>query len=102
MLGLGYLIAVTLEVASVFSDFEIRERTGDYFLSTRTPFGQSYGMRFFDLGYAWAPTVVAPLVLCPVGYVAAAADKFVLSPVWDVLNLPYDAMIERPPQPPRE
>ena len=97
MLGLGYLIAVTLEVASVFSDFEIRERTGDYFLSTCTPLEQSYGMRFFDLGYAWAHTVVAPVVLCPFGYAVAGVDKFVLSPVWDVLCLPYDAMIEAHP-----
>ena len=49
MLGLGYLIAVTLEVASAFSDFEIRERTGDYFLSTRAPFEQSFGMRLMRL-----------------------------------------------------
>jgi len=97
MLGLGYLIAVTLEVASAFSDFEVQERTGDYFLSTRAPFEQSFGMRFFDLGYAWAPTVVAPLVLCPVGVATAAVDKFVLSPVWDVVCLPYDAMIEAHP-----
>ena len=92
MLGLGYLIAVTLEVASVFSDFEIRGRTGDCFLSTRTPFGQSYGMRFFDLGYAWAPTVVAPVVLCPLGFAVAGVDTYVLSPVWDVFCLPYDMM----------
>ena len=97
MLGLGYLIAVTLEVASAFSDFEVRERTGEFFFSTCTPLEHSIGMRLFDVGYAWAPTVVAPLVLCPAGYALAGVDKFVLSPVWDLVCLPYDAMIEAHP-----
>lgn len=90
MIGLG--ISVVAGFLSLFSDFEIRGRTGDYFLSTRVPYTESYGMRFFDLGYAWAPTVVAPLVLCPVGLALSAVDSYALSPVWDVLCLPYDAM----------
>ena len=93
----GILVALSLDVASAFSDFDVRERTGDYFLSTCTPFEQSYGMRLFEVGRAWAPTVVAPLVLCPLGYAVAGVDKFILSPVWDVVCLPYDVMIEAHP-----
>ena len=95
MIGLG--ISVVAGFLSLFSDFEIRPRTGEYFQSTRVPFTESYGMRFFDLGYVWAPTVVAPVVFCPVGLIVSAADSYVLSPVWDVLCLPYDAMIETHP-----
>lgn len=95
----GYGISVVVGFLSLFSDFEIRPRTGEYFQSTRVPYTESYGMRFFDLGYIWAPTVVAPVVLCPVGLTVSAVDSYVLSPVWDVLCLPYDAMkdFERPP-----
>ena len=94
----GLAAALALDVAAAFSDFDVRPRTGAFFLSTCTPLEQSFGMRLFDVGYVWAPTVVAPLVLCPAGYVAAGVDKFVFSPVWDVVCLPYDAMIEpRPP-----
>lgn len=92
---MGVITSILAGVATLFSlfaDFEIRPRTGDYFLSTRVPYEESYGMRFFDLGYAWAPTVVAPVVLCPVGVAVSAVDKFALSPVWDVVCLPYDAM----------
>ena len=74
----GILVALSLDVASAFSDFDVRERTGDYFLSTCTPFEQSYGMRLFEVGRAWAPTVVAPLALCPLGY--AVADDVSVKP----------------------
>ena len=88
----GLLVSVAAGVLSLFQDFEIRPRTGDYYLSTRVPYEESYGMRFFDLGYAWAPTVVAPVVLCPLGLALSAVDTYALSPVWDTLCLPYDAM----------
>lgn len=91
----GLFVGLLISIGVAFSDFDIRPRTGDYFLSTRTPFAESFGMRLYGVGYEWAPTVVAPLVLCPAGFVLAGADKFVLSPVWDVLCLPYDAMIDR-------
>lgn len=93
----GVAVALALDVGAAFSDFDIRGRTGEYFLSTGTPLEQSCGMRLFDVGRAWAPTVVVPLVLCPAGYAVAGVDKFVLSPVWDVVCLPYDAMIEAHP-----
>ena len=77
---------------SVFADFEVHPRTGEYFASTKVPYTESVGMRFFDLGYAWTPTLVAPIVLCPLGLAVSAVDSYVLSPVWDVLCLPYDAL----------
>lgn len=49
-------------------------------------------MRVFALGRAWTPTVVAPVVLCPLGLALSAVDTYALSPVWDTLCLPYDAM----------
>ena len=49
MIGLG--ISVVAGFLSLFSDFEIRPRTGEYFQSTRVPYAESYGMRFYDLGY---------------------------------------------------
>ncbi|MGN0853856.1 MAG: hypothetical protein ACI4Q3_10855, partial [Kiritimatiellia bacterium] len=51
-----------------------------------------------ELGCAWAPTVVAPVVLCPLGLAVSAVDAYVLSPLWDTLCLPVDAMkdFERP------
>lgn len=86
------ILAGTAATLSLFADFEVQPRTGDWFLSTRTPYAASYGMRFYDLGHAWAPTLVAPAVLCPLGLGLAAVDKFALSPVWDVLCLPCDAV----------
>ncbi len=89
---MGILVSIAAGFIALFQGFEIRPRTGEYYLSTRVPYEASYGMLFYDLGYAWAPTVVAPIVLCPVGLTVSAVDKFVLSPVWDTLCLPYDAM----------
>lgn len=95
---IGLVVSTVAGVISLFQDVEIRPRTGEYYLSTRVPYTESYGMRFFDLGYAWAPTVVAPVVLCPLGLAVSAVDSYVLSPVWDTLCLPIDAMkdMERP------
>ena len=89
---IGLVVSTVAGVLSLFQDVEIRPRTGEYYLSTRVPYTESYGMRFFDLGYAWAPTVVAPVVLCPLGLAVSAVDSYVLSPVWDTLCLPIDAM----------
>lgn len=95
---IGLVVSAVAGMLSLFQDLEIRPRTGEYYLSTRVPYTESYGMRFFDLGYAWAPTVVAPIVLCPLGLTVSAVDSYVLSPVWDTLCLPVDAMkdFERP------
>ena len=88
----GFVVSVAAGFLSLFQDFEIRPRTGDYYLSTCVPYTESYGMRFFELGRVWAPTVVAPVVLCPLGLTLSAVDTYALSPVWDTLCLPYDAM----------
>lgn len=88
----GLLVSAAAGVLSLFQDFEVRPRTGDFYLSTRAPYAASYGMRFFELGRAWAPTLVAPAVLCPLGLAVSAVDAYALSPVWDTLCLPYDAL----------
>lgn len=100
---LGYLVSGGAVLLSLFADFEIRPRTGEFYQSTQTPYGDSQGMRFFDLGYAWTPTIVAPVVLCPLGLAVSAGDKFALSPVWDTVCLPYDAIKrkEMSPEEPR-
>ena len=61
----GFVVSAAAGLLSLFQDFEIRPRTGDYYLSTCVPYAESYGMRFFELGRVWAPTVVAPVVLTP-------------------------------------
>lgn len=88
----GFIVSAAAGFLSLFQDFEIRPRTGDYYLSTCVSYSESYGMRVFALGRAWTPTVVAPIVLCPLGLALSAVDTYALSPVWDTLCLPYDAM----------
>ncbi|MGN0847232.1 MAG: hypothetical protein ACI4RA_07600 [Kiritimatiellia bacterium] len=89
---IGLVVSAAAGILSLFQDFEIRPRTGEYYLSTRVPYTESYGMRFYDLGAVWAHTLVAPVVLCPLGLTLAAVDTYALSPVWDTLCLPYDAI----------
>ena len=88
----GFIVSAAAGFLSLFQDFEIRPRTGDYYLSTCVPYSESYGMCVFALGRAWTPTIVAPVVLCPLGLALSAVDTYALSPVWDTLCLPYDAM----------
>lgn len=88
----GFIVSAAAGFLSLFQDFEIRPRTGDYYLSTCVPYSESYEMRVFALGRAWTPTIIAPVVLCPLGLALSAVDTYALSPVWDTLCLPYDAM----------
>ncbi len=74
----------------------IIERTGEYYVATKTFVGTtgynrdvypSFGMYFAMAGIE-CPFPLLPLV--PVGFVVFGAEAFVFAPVWDTLCLPCD------------
>lgn len=68
-------------------------RTGELFMSTRAPLKENNGVPIMWTGVYYSPTIIAPVVCVPAGFVVGILDQCVFSPVWDVLCIPADLLM---------
>ena len=68
-------------------------RTGELFMSTRAPLEENNGVPIVWTGIYYSPTIIAPVVCVPAGFVVGILDQCVFSPVWDVLCIPADLLM---------